>query len=164
MGPRISHGLKLLLIAAVVWLAGWFSSTAAYPEVVRPCNIAVVLPMFVFRSEWLGPLPIVIFALAWCWKVDFSERRIPARSRWLLVALVLLSVWWTGYGVEYSFGYHGPRYTWKVMAINAVCWLVLIGMLVWQVRKPSSWMNYLLHLLLFVWLTWYAFPWFGELP
>ncbi len=59
----------------------------------------------------------------------------------------------------------GARYTHVVCAVN-IAWIVVLWTMFVFVRnsKPTFRMNLLLHWTLFMWLAWYAFPFFGELP
>ena len=61
--------------------------------------------------------------------------------------------------------FQGSRYTYSASVIN-VGWLLLLWVMFIRSRKreQSFHVALLLHWVLFVWLAWYAFSFFGELP
>jgi hypothetical protein len=57
---------------------------------------------------------------------------------------------------------HGNDYVATVASINAVFFAVLSALSVWSFGRPRFPVALLFHFLLFLWLGWFAFPYFGE--
>jgi hypothetical protein len=108
-------------------------------------------------------IPVVLFSV-WSPRLFRGDAVVPRRSRVLLGGATALGVVWFIGGWKYGLKYEGPHYTYAVCAINLLWIAVLAGMLL-GIRKKSSYaFNLAFHWMLFAWLSWYAFPYLGELP
>jgi hypothetical protein len=163
----------ILAGALPVSLAGWVSAFLA-PHPFAPASLAVVLPSFLLAAAlgdscftsgvYLLPLAAAIpYLLAsiplvlgcpWAWWV----------SALLFAALVagnavFFAVVWAQ-GVEYQ----GAAYTAVVFALNAFC-AFLAGTALFAARRRATGASLAaVHVTLFCWLNWVAFPWLGEMP
>ncbi|HEV2315718.1 MAG TPA: hypothetical protein VGR94_10460 [Candidatus Acidoferrales bacterium] len=83
----------------------------------------------------------------------------------LLIASGLLSIVWFAVGWNWGVQYESRQYVYFVCAAN-IAWIALLAGAFnrYMRREPSFAANLVLHLLLFTWLAWYAFPYLGELP
>ncbi len=142
--------------------------SAGVPTIYCPMPTLTVLPALVL-SQWrlhatAVLVPLVLFVV---WSPGLLINRqssFPKRTVGLIAALSVLTV--VDFLLEWKRGvqFHGFEHTIAVCFINAL-WL---GLLWWvtlrAVRRPSFEAILLTHWLLFIWLSWYAFPYLGELP
>ena len=106
----------------------------------------------------------MVFFFVWNPGLFNGDTKTPKRTYILLVVTTLLSVLWFVLGWRDGIVMQGPRYNFSVLGVNIVWITVLWFMFVrnWK-TEPSFKVNLLLHWLLFFWLAWYAFPFFGEM-
>jgi hypothetical protein len=154
-------GLSLLLQPLFGFLYG-----ALVPEttssLVYPVPGLVLLPLFFIGPfAWLVPM---VFFFVWNPGLFNGDAKTPKRTHVLLAVATLLSPLWFAGGWRDGIVVQGPRYNLFVLGINIVWVTVLWFMFVrnWK-TEPSFKLNLLLHWLLFFWLAWYAFPFFGEI-
>jgi hypothetical protein len=79
-----------------------------------------------------------------------------------LLRRLLSPLWFVG-GWRDGAIVQGLHYNFSVLGINVV-WLAILWLILarsWK-AQPSFRFNLLFHWLLFAWLAWYAFPFFGE--
>jgi hypothetical protein len=150
-------GLGLLIPASI----GLFPS--GVPTVTCPLPILTVIPGFI-----CGPpaviLPTLLF-FAWSPGLFRGDIRVPKRSYVLLAVLTALSGLWFIGGWNYGLKWQDARYTHLVCVLNCVWVVSLWAMFIYNWKQePSFRANLLLHWTLFAWLSWYAFPYLGELP
>ena len=109
-------------------------------------------------------VPVVLF-LVWNPGLFQGDAAVPKRSYVLLIILTLLNVLWFVVGWKDGLAMQGEKYNYSVCGANIV-WIAALWMLFARCRKtePSFKSNLLFHWMLFAWLAWYAFPFFGELP
>jgi drug/metabolite transporter (DMT)-like permease len=155
-------GLLLLIPATLgLFLTG-------VPTVFCPLPALTILPLFLFGDMHVQFVPVVIpLILFFVWNPDLFRGggTIPKRTHILFVFATVLSVIWFIGGWNYGLQYQGPTYTHLICALN-VAWIAGLGVLLFRRRKldPSFASNLVFHLLFFAWLSWYAFPYLGELP
>jgi hypothetical protein len=152
-------GLSLLL-PALCWL--FFVHEA--PSALYPFPALVFIPALLGLRQAAVVVPVVGF-FTWNPGLVGGDSVLPRRSSILLLAATLLNVLWFIVGWKDGVSMQGLRYTYWVSAVNAV-WIALLWMLFAKMRKagPSFKVNLLFHWMLFAWIAWYAFPFFGELP
>ena len=155
-------GLSLVLLA---WV-GLFS--AGVPTLYCPMPTLTVLPAFALSPVKLQMAAILIpTILFFLWNPRLTIRQqsnIPKRTVGLLGLLSILTM--ADFVLEWKYGlrYQGRHHTIAVYTLN-VLWLAVLWCAVVRAwRRPSFWANLLAHWVLFAWLGWYAFPYFGELP
>ena len=156
---------KLLTIAAglslLIPVLFWFFSKEG-PTLLYPFPALMFIPSFLLHRAAVL-VPVVLF-FVWNPRLFGGEAKIPRRSHILLIAATVLSVLWFVVGWRDGLVVQGARYNYGISAINAL-WIVFLWLLFSWGRKaePSFRTNLVLHWVLFVWLAWYAFPFFGEL-
>lgn len=165
----IDSGAKRCVVALVgafaLWIPGWIGLMVGVPTYLSPLPALTVLPEVFLGSRALGAVAPTLFLLMWNPRLFRGAAKIPDRSVALLIASGLLSIAWFALGWKYGAQYEGSQYVYFVCAAN-VAWIVLLGFAFnrYMRREPSFMVNLLVHLLLFTWLAWYAFPYLGELP
>ena len=152
-------GLSLLIPASIGLLL------AGAPSVVSPIPMLTAIPAISLFGGAAVLIPTLFF-FVWNPGLFRGEENVPKRSYGLLATATAFSIiWFVGDGWKYGLQYQGSQYTHLVCAINFV-WVASLWALViydWK-RAPSFGANLLFHWIVFVWLSWYAFPWLGELP
>ena len=161
--------VRLTAVAAGVSLLvpAWVGLDTGRPTILAPMPLLTSIPAFaLWRWNYMAAvlIPPLLF-LFWNPGLLKGATRIPKRSYVLLIAASGLSVPWFLATWSFAVGYHGARYTQYVCAINSA-WLVALWaflLSVWR-RGQSFKANLIFHWVLFTWLSWYAFPYLGELP
>jgi len=137
------------------------------PTLICPFPFMTIIPAFILSSMRLQLLaifiPTVLFFL-WSPRLFQGQNRVPNRSLILLgVLTALTTVFFIG-SRQYGLKYQGPAFTYATCAIN-IAWIILLWpVFIWARSKKSFHANLLAHILMFVWIGWYAFPYLGELP
>ena len=154
----IVAGLSLLIPAAFGLLL------AKGPTVAFPFPALMFVPSFLIHRVAVGvALPVVCFFI-WNPGLFRGEHRIPKRSFVLLIFTTGLSLVWFAIGWTDGLAIQGARYTYLVCTINVVWILCLWAAFARNWKRASSFSaNLVVHWMLFAWLAWYAFPFFGEL-
>jgi len=153
-GLTLLAGLSLLL-PALFYFKG--EDAILYPH---PC--LVLVPMF-FGLRWAAiAVPTLLF-FVWNPGLFRGDAEVPKRSYLLLLIATVVNVLWFVVGWKDGLAVQGSRYTYAVCIINfaSVALLIVIFARCWKAESSFK-MNLLVHWLLFVWLAWYAFPFFGE--
>jgi hypothetical protein len=105
----------------------------------------------------------MVLFFVWNPGLFYGDKNIPKRSYVLLIVTTVLSLLWFVAGWKDGIAVQGARYNYSVSAINVV-WIIGLWVMVgrnWKVESSFK-SNVLIHWLLFAWLAWYAFPFFGE--
>jgi hypothetical protein len=154
-------GLSLLLPPLIGLLRGVVFAHEV-TSLFYPIPGLVVLPLL-----FIGPFAVfvpMVFFFVWNSQLFNGDAKTPKRTYVLLAVATLLSPLWFVVGWRDGIVMQGSRYNLSVLGINlvwiAVLWFVIIR--TWK-TGPSFNRNLLLHWLLFLWLAWYAFPFFGEM-
>jgi hypothetical protein len=169
MNSRLLVIASSLLLVVLVWL-GLFS--AGVPRVYCPMPALTVLPIFIL-SAWrlksyailLLPflLPPVLFIV---WSPNLLTHKhsiLPKRTVVLAAVLSVLTVLYFTFSWKYGVEYQGQEHTIIVCFINAI-WLAMLWWIIFRaLHQPSFRATLLSHWLLFAWLSWYAFPYLGEM-
>jgi hypothetical protein len=161
--PKKSHLLTLLaglslLVPVLFWL---FSGEG--PTMFYPFPALVFIPALFGLRQTAVAVPVVLF-FVWNPELFQGDATVPKRSHVLLIAATLLSVLWFVVGWKDGLAIQGPKYNYSVCAVNVV-WIASLWLLFARSRRaePSFKTNLLFHWMLFAWLAWYAFPFFGEM-
>jgi hypothetical protein len=158
----IPLGLSLVVPA---WI-GLFSASA--PTVYCPFPTLTILPAFAlsrWNLQFLAVLvPTFLFFLWNPGLLVHQRSNMPKRTIALLGLLTVLTI--VNFVVEWNYGmqYRGAHHTIVVYFINLMCLAFVWSAVVHCWHQPSFKANLLSHWLLFAWLSWYAFPYLGELP
>lgn len=157
----LAAGLSLLIPPAVGFLCGLLFARNETATLFYPIPCLVLLPGF-----FVGPLaffvPTVLFFI-WNAGLFNGDPKTPKRTHVLFVIVTILSSLWFVAGWKDGVVVQGPLYNFSVLGINIAWIAILLFKFIrnWK-SEPSFKANLLLHWLLFLWLAWYAFPFFGE--
>ena len=156
----------LILLAGLTLLLpilGWLHSPQG-PTIIYPFPLLVLLPSILFGLRGFAVIVPALFFLLWNSRLYDGEGEIPKRSYILLIIATLLSVVWFSVGWTDGLSVQGAKYNYSVTAIN-LAWIGVLCLLFKRSRRtqPSFQTSLTLHWLMFVWLSWYAFPFFGEI-
>lgn len=155
-------GLSLLIPPILGLFFGFLYARDQTTTVFYPIPVLYLLPAFLV-GPFAVAVPMVLF-FVWNPGLFNGDSKIPKRSYiLLLIATVLSALWFVG-GWRDGIIVQGPRYNYSVCAINIV-WITILWLMFIRNRKaePSFKANLLVHWILFAWLAWYAFPFFGEI-
>jgi hypothetical protein len=143
----------LVVVSAVTLLQG-------SPEVWAPWPTYMLIALLVS-----GPLafigPSVLFLL-WSKQLLRGESRLPYRSLMLLFLVGSLSLLYFYANWPEGIMRYGNGYVATVATVNTVFFVVLGALSLWAFSRPSFGVALLFHFMLFLWLGWFAFPYFGE--
>jgi hypothetical protein len=107
-------------------------------------------------------VPMLAF-YAWNPGLFAGDVVVPKRSSVLLIIAAVADVFWFIASWKDGLAVQGATYTYSVCAINVVWVILLLAGFAISRKTPASFgKNLLLHLALFAWLAWFAFPFFGE--
>jgi hypothetical protein len=159
------HAWTILAGASLVCTASFGLFLSGVPSSFCPMPALTVLPAFMLGNlYWLAVMiPAALFFLVNP-QLLRGASQIPIRSLVAVAVLVNLSAgyFWALWqdGVQYQ----GASHLHFMCTANAV-WVAALAVVLLRRRTDSSFMtNLLFHWLLFAWLSWYAFPYLGELP
>ncbi len=152
-------GISLFVLALF-----WWSVAGQDPSSVYPLPLLVLIPALLGLRQLAVVLPVILFFL-WNAELIKGATEIPKRTFTLLIVSTALDVVWLAVASRDGMAMQGAKYTYLVCAVN-ISWIIVLWLLFLRGRKatPTFKVNLLFHWILFMWLAWYAFPFFGELP
>ena len=168
--------IRFIACTALVFVGGTASIVAGVPTIWSPFPLLNVMSGFMvaatpinspdvpFKTLWLSAMaaiPLTLIFFFWS-RRPVAESLVPMRSIILLAVVVGLSVACFVAGWSYGVHYQGLSHTASLACINAAFTLVAIAILIKHKSSPSRHGSLAFHGALFVWLTWFAFPWLGE--
>jgi glucan phosphoethanolaminetransferase (alkaline phosphatase superfamily) len=169
--------IGLIGTAALVFVGGTLSILAGAPTIWSPLPLINVIFGFMvaatplngadvpLRTLWLSAvaaLPITLAFIAWS-KEPILRGAIPRRSIVLLAVVIAASLLFFVAGWSHGVQWQGFRHTAALAAINATFGLVPVAALLKHRSSLAPGSSLVFHGALFLWLTWFAFPWLGEL-
>ncbi len=127
---------------------------------------------FPFVSFWIyslpAPRPLLILGVSLVFLVANlgAIRRSKPRGAWLSAALAailaLTSIVYFWIRLPLGFEYQGAGYSTAMMLVNLV-FLITFCLCWWRWRRNRTSLQSLsLSLIVFIWVLWFAFPYFGE--
>jgi hypothetical protein len=161
---RVTTFLVGLSLIATAWVG---LSGVGGPTLLHPLPALTVIPLFFLPLHQLFFLVLILpamFFFAWNPSLFQGNAKVPRRSYILFALAVGLSVPWFVLGWKFGLQYQGADYVRRVCGLNAL-WITAVGLtflLSWK-RSPNFGASLVLHWVLFAWLSWYAFPYLGEL-
>lgn len=167
MKPRVATllaGLSLLAPLPFFVFSSFFSHAGiGDPPIFYPIPAVVLIGMFLRLGFATVCVPAIGFFL-WNPRLLEGTDAIPKRSYVLLAVATVADAVWLAEGWKDGLGFQGATYTYSVCAIN-FAWIALLwlGFGSSSKARPSFSRNLLLHWMLFAWLAWSAFPFFGEM-
>ena len=165
MSGQNPRALTIAAAGALLFTASAGLLPSGIPTLVTPFPFITVIPAFWLSGAYFLAvlIPSALF-LIWNPKLREGQAIMPRRSLILFGAAASLSALWFYGGWEFGVQYQGEIYTRYILAIN-LGWLAgILASLRRYKRAPNFVNNLLFHWLLFTWLSWYAFPYLGELP
>jgi hypothetical protein len=141
-------------------------SSVGVPTLLHPLPALTVLPILLMHLHPLIVLTLlVVLFFAWNAALFQGNTIVPKRSYIVFAVATVLSVPWFVLGWKFGLQYEGPHYTHQVCALNALWITALCIMLLRRWKRESTYgASLAVHWMLFAWLSWYAFPYLGELP
>jgi hypothetical protein len=147
----------ILIAAQSMGLFGGGSPTLMLPS----CFPFIVLTLM-GTPRWLVPFIWGGLFVSWHPALLRGAPEVPARSTALWLAVALLSGAYFAVSLRAGLTFEGPLFVGMSFALD----LVLFGVcsaLLWRARKtPSFDWSLRLHASLFIWISTYAFPYFGS--
>ncbi len=163
-----SRSIKRRIFITVVCALGTpvvahISTSTRIQTTLSPRPLLSIFPLY-FGFPLRGSAIMIGAFLLYAWPITRSSRGpIPIRATSLLSLASLLSIGWLITTWRDGLGYHGPAHIVAIACINAI----VIGTLWWlwacNHRNGSFSFRMTFATLLFYWLFWYAFPWFGPM-
>lgn len=149
-------------IPFLIWVTTVMGYTVAYGTVATSTSMPSILPAL--TSVYLGGvIPAIGFIATAYPTIKGSGRTSAVTVASIMIVAVLVTVWFV-FGWEYGLRYQGTSAVYVMAALNALMVLGLLGGSLYLMRKSSFWGKIALHAVIWVWVGWYAFPWFGEWP
>jgi hypothetical protein len=153
--------------ALAILLTAWEGLGPLNPSALSPMPMLTVIPAFIFSNlnyRLAALMPPLLF-LALNSELLKGTEKASTKAYVLLCVASILSVLWFLDGWKLGLEYEGSQYTQVVFAVN-VGWLLLLwGLAIVELKTaPSFAKNLTFQCAIFIWLSWYAFPYLGELP
>jgi len=168
----------LLLISALLMWCITFLKLYYSDWLYLPDSLTFMFPLGLFwwtgLFEYFGNGSVIFFGtvyipvlfMLWSYQLVKGDNVIPKRSKILTLILVFVSLLWlVPWLVAIWAGgarHQGLGPTNAALMVNVLCWFVLFMLYRASMKYKLYIQNYLFHWLLFAWLGWFAFPWFGE--
>lgn len=146
-----------LLIACVSYLMS--TADMMSPLVPMPIHMAMLFWTFPFWAIFVMPVIYVLDCLLVGNRKNFGEILFISS-----LFLCVLSVLYFCHAWKFGVQYQGVRYTIIVIIENLLGFLELVVLSYRGMKKKSAVLQYSANLLLFLLITWCAFPYLGELP
>jgi hypothetical protein len=157
MKPR----LITLLAGLSLMIPATFASLGV-PTLLTPLPGVVVISTFLLGVPAVF-VPSLLF-FAWHPALFKGSAKFPKRTYGLFSLLVVLTVVWFIISWKWGVQFQGAKYTIVACVINVV-WIFGLGVVLWRYRSQASFnSNLAIHWVIFLWLSWWAFPYLGELP
>jgi hypothetical protein len=162
--PKKSYLLTLLAGLSLLVPVLFWRFSGEGPTVLYPFPALMFIPALFGLRQTAVAVPVVRF-FVWNQALFQGDAVVPKRSYVLLLIATLLNILWFVVGWKDGLAMQGAKYNYSVCAVN-IAWIAALWMLFARCRKtePLFESNLLFHWMLFAWLAWYAFPFFGELP
>jgi hypothetical protein len=160
---KSNHWTLLAGLSLLVPVLFWVVFAQEGPSALYPFPALMFIPALFGLRQAAVAVPMVLF-FVWSLGLFQGDADVPKRSYVLLLVATLLDALWFVVGWKDGLAMQGPKYNYSVCAVNIV-WIAALWMLFVRSRKtePSFKSNLLFHWMLFAWLAWYAFPFFGEM-
>lgn len=133
-------------------------------------SLASPAPLPTTLTAMLG-VPWVVISLIvgglfcfWCKQLFTRQAAVPLRT-WILffITTALTAAWYLA-GWNYGLKWEGKIFTYGCAVISGLLFL-MCGLSLFLAKQRKSFpASMVAHLLLFVWIFSYAFPWLGETP
>jgi hypothetical protein len=147
-----------LSLAPFTYLSVWGSSGLT---VYSPAALLAFFPLYIL-PQWLALFTPSLLFILWNGCLLRKDVAVPVRTSVVFLLLSALTVFYFVIGWSAGIEYNGAEYTRSVCVIN-VLMMGLLGLL-WLValKAKNYWANFIFSWVLFLWLSWQAFPYLGE--
>ena len=161
---KSNHWTLLAALSLLVPVLFWWYFSRQAPSAVYPFPALMFIPALLGLRQLAVAVPVVLF-FVWNPGLLTCSPKVPKRSYFLLLVATLLTAPWFAVGWKDGLAMQGAKYNYSVGGVNVV-WIATLWIFLARCRKgePSFKSNLLFHWMLFGWLAWYAFPFFGEMP
>lgn len=176
MSSAITRTAIVLLGVAATSLVAWFAVAEANgSRLYSPAPLSTLLPVL-YLERGLGLLAVettevrlvawvgCIYGVALLAHLLRGRDRIPRVSPWLFALAAVADMAFLTWVFQHGVQYQGLVYTLALTFLNVGLILAMAFVLRRNWRSPSFTTNYGFHLMLALWLCWFSFPWFGEMP
>ena len=158
------HWPVAVLGALALCLLGYVPFYTSTETVYAPLPLLMALPIFLLPFPHLALIvPPLLFA-AWNPQLFLGVSTVPKRTYIAFAILIGLSVVYFISSWKYGVKYQGIVHTKSVCTINALLTVILAILLTIAHRAKCYSFSFAFSWGLFAWLTWYAFPYLGEMP
>jgi hypothetical protein len=154
--------------AVYFWLSALLFGVASYVyhRMTFPLTLIIYLPgyylSFALRSYTLGiacaSLIGPILYVIWSFPLFKGKAKINILSKIAAIVVIALSLYWLIDNWPSGVRAQDLYYPAAMFALNVAFWVALVVVERINVRKPSFASNLIFHLLLFICLSWVAFP------
>lgn len=159
-----THVLATIVGALALGLAAYLSFSTGSEKYYSPLPALVVIPALLLPVPHLALLVPPALFLIWNPQMFRGESTVPVRTPIAFAVLIALSILYFVSSWHYGLEYQGAAHT-KFVCIGNVVLVALLAVL-WavahKVKQYST--SFAFNWCLVAWLTWYAFPYLGELP
>lgn len=131
------------------------------PNVWLPMPLPIALVAFITSILFPFVTPALYLLMV---KLSSQSTHFPKIVLVLVALLGALNIIYFQNAWEYGVEYQGPEHTRIVAIENVIGFGIALVMAVVALTKKSSHLAYIANLILFVLLSWCAFPYLGELP
>lgn len=150
-------------VSLLIVFFSYLTTATDIPKVLSPHSIISLLGQLILENYNFYPLLMCMLFLVWSHPIRNGSVNIPTRTIIVAITLSVLSFTYLLYGFSYSVQYQGIYYVLLLYGINFVFWMFLLITYLANKYRASFITNLLFHGLFFIWLSWIAFPWMGEL-
>lgn len=160
---KLKYFLPYFIFACLISSTSYLTVSTNIPTIYSPFSLISALPILIFPFGVISFLLMPIIYLIWSFPLIKGQKKIPIRTDVISIILVILSFIYLVMGWRYGIRYQGIQHVISMYIFNIVLWLILLTINIMNKRLPSFTSNLLFHGILFIWLSWIAFPWLGEL-
>lgn len=155
--------LPYFLFSFLISFTSYVTVSANYPTIYAPLALINAIPMVISPSYAVVLVILPTFYLIWSYPLARGQQKIPIRTNIVSITLVFLSFIHLIMGWQYGLRYQGLFHVICMYTFNIIFWSILLVLNLLNRSTPSFLTNLLYHGILFIWLSWVAFPWLGEL-
>lgn len=159
----LTASAAVLMFFVAVQSVGLFRGGS--PTIIAPAPIPlVVLVLLLGIPAGLAvTFPPTLFCL-WCWRLFRHQSKIPLRTYILYAVVFALSLPYYTVSWRYGLKYQGYLYTVSCAGLSAFL-ASICAVALWRGRTNPAWsISLFSHVILFLWIFSFAFPYLGEVP
>lgn len=158
----LKYFIPYFLFSFLISITSYLTVGANYPTMYAPYSLISAVPVVMFPSYFVVLVVLPIIYLLWSFPLATGQKQIPTRTNIISITLVLLSFIYLMMGWQYGITYQGFFHVISMYVFNILFWSILLVLNLINRSSPAFLTNILYHGILFIWLSWVAFPWLGE--